>query len=439
MVKVMLDIKKAVQLKAALSFSLMFIGFLLNNSIYAGVCASNSSDPDGDGFGFENNQVCIVVKSCTDRTSDADGDGWGWENNQSCVATTTTQDPTTRAPDSATNQCVDEDGDGWGWDGVKSCRTDVAANTITATVAGVCVDTGSLGDGWGWDGIKSCRTTQSSTISSTISARCIDSMPVGDGWGWDGTRSCRITPTGSTSGSLSHITDVVLITGQSNTLGANTSVTPGIDDSSESVYAWTDSGWQVADLHQVWDLGWHPRTTPDGKNPHNNFALHFGKHVTANSDRVVAFILVSAPGKPISTWDIDKPLFNKIRAQVNTALSALPHIDKLSGILWHQGENDWYGGKYYQTKFLELINNFRQEPWLDWHAPFISGETSNAPVNKNLNSLNRDGDIRTACVSSAELGLQSDSVHFDAAGLRELGKRYAAKYLDIMAGDTSSM
>ncbi|MEO3853819.1 carbohydrate-binding domain-containing protein [Acrocarpospora sp. B8E8] len=66
----------------------------------------SSSDPDGDGWGWENNQSCVVRGSLADpaagsgtggtapngypycvngSSSDPDGDGWGWENNRSCV------------------------------------------------------------------------------------------------------------------------------------------------------------------------------------------------------------------------------------------------------------------------------------------------------------------------------------------------------------------
>ncbi|MGW1591766.1 cellulase family glycosylhydrolase [Streptomyces sp. NPDC002386] len=62
-----------------------------------------SSDPDGDGWGWENNRSCVVRGSSADTgpgsgtapngypycvnggSSDPDGDGWGWENNRSCV------------------------------------------------------------------------------------------------------------------------------------------------------------------------------------------------------------------------------------------------------------------------------------------------------------------------------------------------------------------
>jgi hypothetical protein len=64
-------------------------------------CARSSSDPDGDGWGWENNQSCLVITvfspdpiltpstttfpTCASASSDPDGDGWGWENNQSCL------------------------------------------------------------------------------------------------------------------------------------------------------------------------------------------------------------------------------------------------------------------------------------------------------------------------------------------------------------------
>ncbi|MFF6887978.1 cellulase family glycosylhydrolase [Streptomyces sp. NPDC012421] len=71
-------------------------------------CASGTaSDPDGDGWGWENNRSCVVRGSAADTgsgggdtggtapngypycangtASDPDGDGWGWENNRSCV------------------------------------------------------------------------------------------------------------------------------------------------------------------------------------------------------------------------------------------------------------------------------------------------------------------------------------------------------------------
>ena len=76
------------------------------------VCESASSDPDGDGYGWERSATCIIgttsqsiVSSqpdttpgvanagtsaalvCASADSDPDGDGYGWENNRSCLVT----------------------------------------------------------------------------------------------------------------------------------------------------------------------------------------------------------------------------------------------------------------------------------------------------------------------------------------------------------------
>ena len=111
-------------------------------------CVSADSDPDGDGFGWENDQTCIVNNSapvsndlpsndspsnglpvCLSASSDPDGDGFGWENEQSCIVSAGSGSDSGAGSadnDSDTNYCVsadsDSDGDGWGWEMDRSCR-----------------------------------------------------------------------------------------------------------------------------------------------------------------------------------------------------------------------------------------------------------------------------------------------------------------------------
>ena len=124
------------------------------------VCTSANSDSDGDGWGWENNASCRVTVTstpvvaatpdpvvtetvtpvtatitgtpiCQMANSDPDGDGYGWENNASCrvdltsasgameTSTTTVTVPT------GTPICQradsDADGDGYGWENQSSC------------------------------------------------------------------------------------------------------------------------------------------------------------------------------------------------------------------------------------------------------------------------------------------------------------------------------
>ncbi|HET9239005.1 MAG TPA: carbohydrate-binding domain-containing protein [Oligoflexus sp.] len=47
-------------------------------------CTDKAIDPDGDGWGWENEKSCRVPTPCRSAASDPDGDGWGWENQRSC-------------------------------------------------------------------------------------------------------------------------------------------------------------------------------------------------------------------------------------------------------------------------------------------------------------------------------------------------------------------
>ncbi len=227
------------------------------------------------------------------------------------------------------------------------------------------------------------------------------------------------------------ITDVVLVTGQSNALGADTSYDANIDVPHPRAFAFTEEGWRVADLNQVWDLGWHPRNFPD-TDPSNNFGFHFARKVAERrSDRVVGFILVTAPGEGISHWDYESEFYVKIRERVVIALNELPSKATIDGVLWHQGETDWADSDFYTSKLNDVIRNFRGESWFGDRRPFICGETVEAPVNNRLTALNTDGDIWTGCVTSDAAPVFLDGLHFSAEGLRIMGTRYATQYLQM--------
>ena len=339
--------------------------------------------------------------------------------------------------------------------------------------------------------------------SSTINKDCVDTD--GDGWGWDGSKSCRVTSpltspirdiTIASTGSFNletnrqcegnyhpgDITDLILVTGQSNVTGAETEVSATLDrwgqviefhapdQSHPRVFAWTvdpqsanaGTGWEVASLTQ----SWHDSNPGVGGIARNSFAFHFGKQVVDHSDcRVVGLITVSEGGKGISHWDDNAPGWNEVVSQVSEALSAIGR-SSIDGILWHQGESDWivdgtcYGSErcqnnqpdYYAQKLYSrianpalanpigksaLIDRLRRTPWYGEGKPFIAGETVKAPVNLHLNKLNTDSDPWTACVDSdidSGLGIRDDDPfknHYDADGLRELGARYANTYLKM--------
>ncbi len=113
-------------------------------------CASAASDPDGDGWGWENGQSCQVVAgsgggattypTCASATSDPDGDGWGWENGQSCQVVAGSGGATTYP--TCASAASDPDGDGWGWENGQSCQ--VASSTPTPGSGDMYVKDGQL-------------------------------------------------------------------------------------------------------------------------------------------------------------------------------------------------------------------------------------------------------------------------------------------------------
>lgn len=272
----------------------------------------------------------------------------------------------------------------------------------------------------------------------------------------DGNQSASAVGSDHRSRDINH---VVVVTGQSNVEAAETTFDPNLDHPDPRVFAYTDNGWQVADLHQVWDDNAHPGNhslSDPSKSPNNNFVFHFGKSMAQmDPDAVVGFIVLAAPGKGIANWDYESPFYWKMRNKIRNALGALPHRDSIDVMLWHQGESDaqyegtsdpnatgftskdsWEYKNYYAIKLRDVIANFRSERWGRTNLPFICGETRiSERVNRRLLELNDDDDPNTQCVYTTDLPYRlSDpsGAHFSAAGLRELGRRYMEAYLRMI-------
>jgi len=357
-------------------------GFATGQSYPA--CKHAGSDPDGDGYGWENNNSCRVISStqtsvnpvCQFASSDPDGDGYGWENNTSCIVESGGTNP---------------------------------------------LPTGEL--------------LAEETVNLPL-PQCSDARfdSDNDGYGWENSRSCTFVNAGDGGRS---ITDVILVTGQSNALGAETGRLDPMpfdanqDSAVRRVYAFSDNGWGIAGLRQIWDLGWYPRGDI-ARDPANNFAFHAAKQLVRHDpNRVVGIILITAPGQSIDHWDRNGEFFAQIDLKVRRALAALPGNVKVQGVLWHQGESDYYSTDYYRAKLRGLVSNFRSQSWFAWDGVFVCGETLNAPVNERLMQLNSDGDSRTGCVTAAGLQSVGDAVHFNARSLRILGNRYADEYRSL--------
>lgn len=113
---------------------------------------------------------------------------------------------------------------------------------------------------------------------------------------------------------------------------------------------------------------------------------------------------------------------------------------RIRGILFHQGESDT-GQTAWVDKVAEIVADLRKD--LDLNAaevPFIAGELPHAGCcaahNPIIHQLPQR--IPNAHVVSAEGQGLKDRFHFDAAGQREMGKRYAAALLNAIEAPPST-
>lgn len=152
----------------------------------------------------------------------------------------------------------------------------------------------------------------------------------------------------------------------------------------------------------------------------------------ANKDLKIGLIPCAVGGTPIRRWQQNGDLYQAALKRAKLAQKA----GVIKGILWHQGESDSGNeatAKIYEQQLHAMIAAWRKdlgEP----NAPVIVGELGQfwkranhkATVDAALKSLPTKV-ARTRWVTSAGLDHKGDGVHFDAAGYRALGRRYARK------------
>jgi hypothetical protein len=110
----------------------------------------------------------------------------------------------------------------------------------------------------------------------------------------------------------------------------------------------------------------------------------------------------------------------------------------IRGILLHQGESNTNDTEW-PTKVATIYGNLIRDLGLDAaRVPLLAGETVNAEQQGATASMNAiiaelPGVLPNShVISSRGCEARSDRLHFTPAGYRELGRRYAAKMLELM-------
>jgi hypothetical protein len=111
----------------------------------------------------------------------------------------------------------------------------------------------------------------------------------------------------------------------------------------------------------------------------------------------------------------------------------------IKGFLLHQGESGAGGSATWVATATAIFDNLKKDLGLDNTLPVVVGELrQDNYAGFNTSSVDQLAKQYSNCglASSTGLGVQSDDTwHFDAAGMREFGKRYAKEFLKLASKD----
>lgn len=171
-----------------------------------------------------------------------------------------------------------------------------------------------------------------------------------------------------------------------------------------------------------------------------SFAFQLGE---ADPEITVGLIPAASGGSYISAWAPggyhDQTDSHPYDEAIERARAAMKD-GELKAILWHQGESDAEPehAAVYKEKLRAVIAQFREDLQLP-DLPFIIGQLGQfdgKPWNEYeviVDQAHRElaeEMPNVAFVSAEGLTPKDDMVHFDAASLREFGKRYAEVYIE---------
>lgn len=184
------------------------------------------------------------------------------------------------------------------------------------------------------------------------------------------------------------------------------------------------------------------------------FALTFAKHYKAGylaPGRAVLIIPggMGATGFGSHQWNPGDTLYEDA---IRRTRFVLDHYDsRLVAVLWHQGESD-IGNPRYQQELDTMIVHLRHELAGNALFPFILGGMvpywiNQDSVRRKQNEIIHHAMTRLPVTGYADPAVpflilkrdnELDVIHFDAAGQREMGRRYFAEYKRIVSGSSGN-
>lgn len=172
--------------------------------------------------------------------------------------------------------------------------------------------------------------------------------------------------------------------------------------------------------------------------------LYKEKLLQENSKILLVQCAVGGTSFSDNRWGLGNDLYENAVNATMQVLNSLPYA-KLRCAIWHQGETDAensVSSQYYYEKLSSLIDDFRKRtnsPLL----PFIAGDyvpewKNTCPCSfKISNATKQVINDKQKCAYVESDGLKGndypDHIHFCRKSLKEFGKRYFDKYLQLIS------
>ncbi|MDF7824644.1 sialate O-acetylesterase [Pontiellaceae bacterium B12227] len=190
---------------------------------------------------------------------------------------------------------------------------------------------------------------------------------------------------------------------------------------------------------------WEPATNPLNQystirkdldlqqlNPGYGFAKRLNE---LRSEINIGLVVNARGGTNINDWEKGDLYYEQAVARTRAALA--DGNSRLAGILWHQGESNSSQTNTYMGKLVLMIENLRADLGAP-DLPFVIGELERDDVTVEVKERLLNEVLYTlptlssnTAVATTEGLVTLDGTHFDSAGQRELGRRYADALLSL--------
>ena len=236
------------------------------------------------------------------------------------------------------------------------------------------------------------------------------------------------------TGSSKQNTWVFIMAGQSNMAGRGT-IEPQDTIASPRVFSINAAGQLIRALEPL--HFYEPTRT--GLDCGMSFAFELLKHIP---DSVNLLIIPTAiGGSSLRQW-LGDSLYRGVHLLTNFREKAIwaQQYGQIKGIIWHQGESEANSKDlpFLTERLNGLFKTFRTITG-NSKLPVVLGELGSYSTDQEIwNKVNAGfreyvaTDPHSALVGLSDLSDGGDKVHFNAAGLREMGKRFAQKIITFI-------